>query len=488
MPFSIGLQKVQTNLMKAYKRPQQYIFCHCQLGHVSPGLSLLVSVCVFMLPMLGLVDEHVQLTTMYHMRPIHQWYVHPCHMTSNHIPLLLPSLNNVLPAMALQNRVVRSIIGCPSYTSSRSGVCHRSPILHLILPSGLERRVVDVVLVLLLLLSGDIETNPGPVLSVDDLRVVMKELNDVRAKWYNIGVHLGVSVGALDAIEKQYSDPTDCLRRTITTWLKSSTPTWNNIVDALNVVDEVRLATDLQHTYCSTQDIAATHQHVPPVPVIPPAQAHTWMTPAPQSTVPFSQPPVFTSPYSVPPQPHPSHLLPWSAPYYHSPSTSYPVSTPSLPPPTSYPASTPSLPPPTSYPASTPSLPPPTSYPVSTPSLPPPPSGPASTATSLSAYSQLPHITPGPTPSSSYTQPVHLPANLPSDGVQSMSIQPDIAAGTCRFCSMYTEILLYCFYRGEFSLLQIFSKNPVSPPEEIFSFNFRIYNMSVDHAPLSSLS
>ena len=51
---------------------------------------------------------------------------------------------------------------------------------------------MGVVLNLLLLLSGDIETNPGPVLSVDDLRVVMKELNDVRAKWNNIGVQLGV--------------------------------------------------------------------------------------------------------------------------------------------------------------------------------------------------------------------------------------------------------------------------------------------------------
>ena len=36
---------------------------------------------------------------------------------------------------------------------------------------------------------------------------------------------------------------------------------WANIVDALNVVGEVRLAADLQHKYCSTQHIAATHQH-----------------------------------------------------------------------------------------------------------------------------------------------------------------------------------------------------------------------------------
>ena len=43
------------------------------------------------------------------------------------------------------------------------GLPHRSSVLHLNLASGLGRRVVGMVLVLLLLLSGDIETNPGPV-------------------------------------------------------------------------------------------------------------------------------------------------------------------------------------------------------------------------------------------------------------------------------------------------------------------------------------
>ena len=164
MPFSklTGHQEVQTNIMKAYQRPRQYIHRHCQLGHVSPGLSLLVSVCLLMLPMLGLVDEHAQLTTMYHMNTINQWSLHAPHMTSNHTSLILPYLDNVLPAMALQNRVARANIRCPSTSSHSDFPCH-SPVLHLNLPTGLGRRVVGVVLVLLLLLSGDIETNPGPV-------------------------------------------------------------------------------------------------------------------------------------------------------------------------------------------------------------------------------------------------------------------------------------------------------------------------------------
>ena len=104
----------------------------------------------------------------------------------------------------------------------------------------------------------------GQQLTVDDLRVVMKELNDVRAKWNNIGVQLGVSVGTLDAIKKQYSDPSDCLRETLTTWLKSSLCNkWADVVDALNVVGEARLAAELEHKYCSTLHPAqsSTSQH-----------------------------------------------------------------------------------------------------------------------------------------------------------------------------------------------------------------------------------
>ena len=161
MPIRTGHQKVQTQIMKVCRRPRQYIYQHCQLGHVSPGLGLLVSVCVLMLPMLGLADEHAQLTTMYHMNFINRWHVHPCHMTFSHISMVLPSLGNVLPAMILQNRVVRLNIGCPSYTLAQSGVHCVPPNLNLL--SGLGRWVVGVLLGLLLLLSGDIETNPGPV-------------------------------------------------------------------------------------------------------------------------------------------------------------------------------------------------------------------------------------------------------------------------------------------------------------------------------------
>ena len=172
----------------------------------------------------------------------------------------------------------------------------------------------------------------------------MEELNDTRAKWYDIGLQLGVSVGTLNAIKKDYNSTSDCLRETLTKWLKTcpSVPTWNSIVDALrsSTVGEVRLAADLEQKHCSTQDtsVAATIMHsqhpdhkLTPSPLVSTSQAHTWTTLPPQSTIPPTQSPVLA--YSGTPA---SHLLPWSAPYYYSPHTGYPLYTPfPLTPPTS---------------------------------------------------------------------------------------------------------------------------------------------------------
>ena len=153
MPITTGQRKLQTDTMKAYPRQRQHVYHHCELRHVTSGNALLISVCILMLPMVQLSAEHAQLATKYHVDPINQWQVDPHHMNISHTPLVLSSLSNLLPAMILQNSVVRSYS-----LSASSHVCY---ILNL--SSGLGRKVVGVVLVLLLLLSGDIETNPGPV-------------------------------------------------------------------------------------------------------------------------------------------------------------------------------------------------------------------------------------------------------------------------------------------------------------------------------------
>ena len=149
MPISAGYGKLQTNAMKAYRKQRQYNFRHCQPCHVTPTRAVIWGVCILMLPMLELATEHVHLTTTCRMNPVN--YRPP---SRSHTPLVLPSLNNVLPAMVLQN------IKCLSYISS---VRHVSLSPAPTVPTGLGRRLVRMVVLLLLLMSGDIETNPGPV-------------------------------------------------------------------------------------------------------------------------------------------------------------------------------------------------------------------------------------------------------------------------------------------------------------------------------------
>ena len=128
---------------KASLRPHT---CHFyQLTRVVPSYAIPLAVCILILPML----EHVQLAATDHMNLIGQ-----CgHMTFR----VLSSLDNVLPAMVLQERVVRLNIGHVSCSSPHFSVQHASPSL------GVKVYSRTVVIVLLLLLSGDIEVNPGPL-------------------------------------------------------------------------------------------------------------------------------------------------------------------------------------------------------------------------------------------------------------------------------------------------------------------------------------
>ena len=143
MLLSTGHRKVQTNNMKVYRKQQQYNYhrYHCELCHVTAGNAVVIAVCILMLPMVRLTAEH---------------------MTFGHNPLVLSSLSNVLPMMVLQNSIVWLNISFRLNTSSHFSVRHTPFSLHLNLLSCLRRSVV-VVLALLLMLSGDIETNPGPL-------------------------------------------------------------------------------------------------------------------------------------------------------------------------------------------------------------------------------------------------------------------------------------------------------------------------------------
>ena len=101
----------------------------------------------------------------------------------------------------------------------------------------------------------------GQQLSEKNLLTIMEELADVRAKWYNIGLGLELSVGTLDGIKAEHSNISDCLRETLKKWLNaySPPPTWSKVVKALKTktVDEARLATDLECKYCSSKPVSS---------------------------------------------------------------------------------------------------------------------------------------------------------------------------------------------------------------------------------------
>ena len=135
----------------------------------------------------------------------------------------------------------------------------------------------------------------------------MKELNDVRAEWYSIGVQLGVGVGTLKAIKNQcLNEPFDCLTETLTKWLKSclSPPTWTNVVDALSVVGEARLAAELEHKYCqNTGDLSLTSYQIS-TPLLPQPISKAASTATPPTIHPScSQPQLASGPTSSTPVP-----------------------------------------------------------------------------------------------------------------------------------------------------------------------------------------
>jgi len=71
---------------------------------------------------------------------------------------------------------------------------------------------------------------------VDDLAAVQRKVFDVRTKWYNLGLELGLQAPTLDSISDQYSrNPTECFCQVLKEWLQriNPLPTWQAMVDAL---------------------------------------------------------------------------------------------------------------------------------------------------------------------------------------------------------------------------------------------------------------
>ena len=94
-------------------------------------------------------------------------------------------------------------------------------------------------------------------LTLEDLATLVNELYEVRAKWYDLGVQLRMTIHDIDAIEIEYSKHSDtCLRKMLSVWLTRevpSPPTWQRVVDALSspTVDRLDVAKKIRKSYCN---------------------------------------------------------------------------------------------------------------------------------------------------------------------------------------------------------------------------------------------
>ena len=112
---------------------------------------------------------------------------------------------------------------------------------------------IAAIITMRLLLSGDVELNPGP-LTTGDLKKVRNSVWDARAKWYDIGIELEIDVSVLEAIKSDNDDVALCLTTMLTGWLKQTTPspTWEALTDALKspAVGCGHLAENIESKYC----------------------------------------------------------------------------------------------------------------------------------------------------------------------------------------------------------------------------------------------
>ena len=97
---------------------------------------------------------------------------------------------------------------------------------------------------------------PGNQLTTDDLGCVLREVLDVSADWYDLGLELKVRVGTLDNIRTDFTAAKHQLREMLKAWLTTGdNPSWNTLIDALRspVVGASQLAAALKTKYCPVE-------------------------------------------------------------------------------------------------------------------------------------------------------------------------------------------------------------------------------------------
>ena len=92
-------------------------------------------------------------------------------------------------------------------------------------------------------------------IATPSLKDLLKELKQVASKWENIGVMLGIDSGVLDNIDADNPKSCEnCLREMLKVWLKqlAPAPSWQAVVEALDVLGEPKLAQELKQRYCTS--------------------------------------------------------------------------------------------------------------------------------------------------------------------------------------------------------------------------------------------
>ena len=96
--------------------------------------------------------------------------------------------------------------------------------------------------------------------SGDHLHILVNELNNIRSRWYDIGVQLRIPVGDLESIRIELAAHGNAaqLRGLLIEWFKGQgiATTWKNLIQALcsAAMNERELALHLQAKFCPSAE------------------------------------------------------------------------------------------------------------------------------------------------------------------------------------------------------------------------------------------
>ena len=114
---------------------------------------------------------------------------------------------------------------------------------------------------------------PSGQLTVEDLSEVRGALYEARAKWYDIGIELKLSIGTLNTIKEDFPQAAECLREACIHWLKhiDPRPSWEALTKALESppVGEGHLAQQLRDKHCPGREETLLHVYSTPGPSPP---------------------------------------------------------------------------------------------------------------------------------------------------------------------------------------------------------------------------